>query len=75
MTLRDVPDAELDAIAGGGFDWLWLLPILQQDVLRNGAWQRIEPEAIAPDDTSFDHWVCHVWQMTAGACSLSSSSI
>ena len=29
MTLTDVPDEELDRIAGLGFDWVWLLSVWQ----------------------------------------------
>ena len=34
-TLDDVPDADLDRVAGMGFDWVWLL-----SVWRTGLWQR-----------------------------------
>ena len=29
MTLKEVPDEELDRIAGLGFDWVWLLSVWQ----------------------------------------------
>jgi hypothetical protein len=28
-TLDDIPDAELDRVAGMGFDWVWLLSVWQ----------------------------------------------
>src|SRR4051812_30456701 len=28
-TLDDIPDAELDRLAGMGFDWIWLLSVWQ----------------------------------------------
>ena len=28
-TLDDIPDAELDRLAGMGFDWVWLLSVWQ----------------------------------------------
>jgi hypothetical protein len=28
-TLDDIPDAELDALARKGFDWIWLLSVWQ----------------------------------------------
>jgi hypothetical protein len=45
-TLDDIPDAELDALAKGGFDWIWLLSVWQtgpeaQQVSRsNEEWRR-----------------------------------
>src|SRR5262249_11467557 len=45
-TLDDIPDAELDRLAGLGFDWLWLLSVWQtglagQHVSRtNEEWRR-----------------------------------
>jgi hypothetical protein len=29
LTLKEVPDEELDRIAGLGFDWVWLLSVWQ----------------------------------------------
>jgi hypothetical protein len=31
VTLKEVPDEELDRIAGLGFDWVWLLSVWQTD--------------------------------------------
>src|SRR3954471_9694845 len=45
-TLDDIPDAELDALAGKGFDWIWLLSVWQtgeaaQRISRsNSEWRR-----------------------------------
>jgi hypothetical protein len=53
-TLDDLPDAELERLAGLGFDWLWLLSVWQtgpagQRVSRqNPEWRR-EFEATLPD--------------------------
>jgi Alpha amylase, catalytic domain len=53
-TLDDVPDAELDRLAGMGFDWIWLLSVWQtgaagQRVSRaNPEWRR-EFEETLPD--------------------------
>ena len=44
-TLDDIPDAELDGIAGMGFDWVWLLsvwqtgPVAQQISRANPEWR------------------------------------
>src|SRR5688572_5675763 len=58
-TLDDVPDAELDRIAGMGFDWVWLLSVWQtgpagQRVSRGNAEWRREFEATLPDLTEDD---------------------
>ena len=29
VTLDDIPDEELDSLAGPGFDWIWLLSVWQ----------------------------------------------
>ncbi len=53
-TLDDIPDAELDRIAGEGFDWLWLLsvwrtgPAGQRVSRENREWRR-EFEETLPD--------------------------
>ena len=53
-TLDDVPDAELDRVAGMGFDWIWLLsvwrtgPAGQRASRTNPEW-RHEFEATLPD--------------------------
>jgi hypothetical protein len=53
-TLDDVPDAELDRLAGQGFDWVWMLSVWQtgaagQAVSRaNPEWRR-EFEGTLPD--------------------------
>ena len=53
-TLDDIPDAELDRLAGMGFDWVWFLSVWQtgragQSVSRaNVAWRR-EFEETLPD--------------------------
>jgi glycosidase len=53
-TLDDVPDAELDRVAGLGFDWIWLLSVWrtgprgQQVSRENPEWRR-EFEATLPD--------------------------
>jgi hypothetical protein len=53
-TLDDIPDAELDRVAGMGFDWVWLLSVWQtgpagQRVSReNQEWRR-EFEETLPD--------------------------
>jgi glycosidase len=54
ITLDDIPDAELDRVAGMGFDWVWLLSVWRtgpagQRVSRtNPEWRR-EFEAALPD--------------------------
>jgi glycosidase len=53
-TLDDIPDAELDALANQGFDWIWLLSVWQtgpeaQRISRaNGQWRR-EFQVTLPD--------------------------
>jgi hypothetical protein len=53
-TLDDVPDADLDRLAGMGFDWIWLLsvwrtgPAGQRASRENHEWRR-EFEATLPD--------------------------
>ena len=45
-TLDDIPDAELDRVAGMGFDWVWFLsvwqtgPLCRQVSLTNPEWQK-----------------------------------
>src|SRR5512132_409382 len=34
VTLKEVPDEELDRIAGLGFDWVWLLSVWQMSEAR-----------------------------------------
>ena len=53
-TLDDIPDAELDSLAGLGFDWIWLLSVWQtgaagRQVSRNQPEWRREFEATLPD--------------------------
>ena len=53
-TLDDLPDAELDRIAGLGFDWLWLLSVWQtgdaaRRISRSRAEWRKEFEETLPD--------------------------
>ena len=53
-TLDDIPDAELDALAGMGFDWLWFLSVWQtgpagQQVSRSNSGWRREFERTLPD--------------------------
>jgi len=53
-TLDDVPDAELDLLAGTGFDWLWFLSVWQtgpaaQQVSRGNAGWRKEFQDTLPD--------------------------
>jgi hypothetical protein len=53
-TLDDVPDGELDRLAGTGFDWIWLLSVWQtglasQRVSRSLAALRREFEETLPD--------------------------
>ena len=53
-TLDDVPDAELDRLAGAGFEWVWLLSVWQtglasQRVSRSIPELRHEFEATLPD--------------------------
>jgi glycosidase len=58
-TLDDLPDAELDALAGKGFDWIWLLsvwqtgPAAQQISRSNPEWRREFHETL-PDLTDDD---------------------
>ena len=53
-TLDDIPDAELDRVAGMGFDWVWLLsvwqtgPVAQQISRTNPEW-RHEFQETLPD--------------------------
>src|ERR1051325_10075902 len=58
-TLDDVPDAELDALAGKGFDWIWLLSVWQtgpeaQAVSRSNPEWRREFHDTLPDLTDDD---------------------
>jgi glycosidase len=53
-TLDDIPDAELDALAKKGFDWVWLLSVWQtgpaaQQVSRSNAEWRREFHETLPD--------------------------
>jgi hypothetical protein len=53
-TLDDVPDAELDALAEKGFDWIWLLSVWQtgpaaQQISRSNAEWRREFQETLPD--------------------------
>lgn len=53
-TLDDIPDAELDRLAGQGFDWVWFLSVWQtgldaQQVSRSHAEWRHEFEQTLPD--------------------------
>jgi glycosidase len=53
-TLDDIPDAELDRLAGLGFDWVWLLSVWQtgpaaQQVSRSNPGWRHEFQATLPD--------------------------
>ena len=53
-TLDDIPDAELDRLAGLGFDWLWFLSVWQtgttaQKVSRDNPEWRREFQATLPD--------------------------
>jgi glycosidase len=53
-TLDDVPDAELDRVAGMGFDWVWFLSVWQtgpaaQQVSRSNAGWRKEFQETLPD--------------------------
>jgi glycosidase len=58
-TLDDIPDAELDALARNGFDWIWLLsvwqtgPAAQQVSRANPEWRREFHETL-PDLTDED---------------------
>jgi hypothetical protein len=53
-TLDDIPDAELDRLAGMGFDWIWLLSVwrtgavAQQISRKNPEW-RHEFQETLPD--------------------------
>ena len=58
-TLDDIPDAELDRLAGQGFDWIWLLSVWQtgaaaQKVSRTHPGWRREFEETLPDLTDDD---------------------
>ena len=59
MTLREVPDAELDRLASFGMDWIWLLGVWQTGTLSrevsrtNSAWHH-EFRNILPDLTEGD---------------------
>jgi hypothetical protein len=58
-TLDDIPDAELDRLAGMGFDWVWLLSVWQtgpaaQAISRANAGWRREFEETLPDLTDED---------------------
>ena len=54
-TLDDIPDAELDGLAGMGFDWIWFLSVWQtgpagQRVSRsNPEWRREFQETLRLD--------------------------
>ena len=53
-TLDDIPDADLDRLAGMGFDWVWFLSVWQtgpagQQVSRTNHEWRQEFEATLPD--------------------------
>src|SRR5262245_47504505 len=53
-TLDDIPDAELDRLADGGFDWVWMLSVWQtglagQQVSRSNREWRREFEETLPD--------------------------
>src|SRR5262245_30148417 len=58
-TLDDIPDQELDRLAGMGFDWIWLLSVWQtgataRQISRTHAEWRHEFEATLPDLTEED---------------------
>jgi hypothetical protein len=53
-TLDDIPDAELDRLAGAGFDWIWFLSVWQtgpaaQQVSRSNPGWRKEFQETLPD--------------------------
>ena len=53
-TLDDIPDAELDRLAGAGFDWIWFLSVWQtgpaaQQVSRSNPEWRKEFQETLPD--------------------------
>ena len=58
-TLDDIPDAELDRVAGMGFDWIWLLsvwrtgPVARQISRTNPEWRHEFRETL-PDLTDED---------------------
>src|SRR4051812_13784844 len=58
-TLDDVPDAELDRVAGSGFDWLWFLGVWQTGAsgrgvsLQNPEWRQ-EFRELLPDFSDRD---------------------
>lgn len=59
VTLDDIPDAELDALAGNGFDWIWLLSVWQtgpaaQAISRSKPEWRREFHETLPDLTDED---------------------
>lgn len=59
VTLDDIPDAELDALAADGFEWLWLLGVWQtgpagRTISRSNAEWRHEFEQTLPDLTDND---------------------
>ncbi len=54
------PDEPTDTAIAGFYDRL--LALLTAEVVRNGAWQRLEPAPTGADDASFDHFVCAAWQ-------------
>src|SRR5512134_2233491 len=55
VTLREVPDEELDRIAALGFDWVWLLSVWRtrraalSRAARPGLAERISRDAARPD--------------------------
>jgi glycosidase len=58
-TLDDIPDAELDRLAGMGFDWIWLLSVWQtglrgQQISRSHPQWRREFEETLPDLSDAD---------------------
>jgi glycosidase len=58
-TLDDIPDAELDALANKGFDWVWFLSVWQtgpqaQQISRNNPDWRREFHETLPDLTDGD---------------------
>lgn len=73
-TLRSIPDAELDALAGLGFDWLYLLGVWQTGEegrrvsLSNRAWQpgytralsSFEDSAVAGSPFAVQRYAVHV---------------
>ena len=54
ITLDDIPDAELERVAGMGFDWVWLLSVWQtgpaaQNISRTNPEWRHEFQETLPD--------------------------